>query len=387
MEKNKNNISVLIFAISLCLFTFLSVSAQKKVACVGNSITYGYGLSNPSSQSYPSQMQIILGASGWNVGNFGSSGRTMLKNSGYSYWDDRKYREAKQFGPNCVMIELGTNDSKRWLWDWLGSQFKVDYKDMVLSFLNNRRSPNPEIWIGLLIPGNNYGWDFDNAYIKDKVNPVIKEIALEMGLGLVDLYTPFVGHWSDWYQIDSIHPTVAGAGVIAQKVAEMLLMPKPNITFANGTVSALYGYDFQWYFNGVPVAANQGGNLKDLVVTQSGKFKVSIKINSTNETRILSNELIVSYTKSAYTGVEESRKVEVSVYPNPASTAFKVNVNNPSEIVRVTIFDISGHEVETIAQSAIKSSMELGSSLKPDMYVVHVYGTNWTKSYKVLKTK
>jgi lysophospholipase L1-like esterase len=281
-----------------------SVSAQQlKVACVGNSITYGYGFSDPANQSYPGQMQALLGTSGWDVGNFGSSGRTMLKSGGYSYWDDRKYMEALRFAPNYVMIELGTNDSKRWLWDANGSQFKADYKEMVLSFLNNRHAPNPEVWIGLLIPGENAEWDIYNSYIKDKVNPIIKDVALEMGLGLIDLYNPFEGHWPEYYLTDGVHPSVVGAGLISQKVKEMLVMQKPDVTLANGVVSAPYGYGFQWYLNGVPVAADQGGQSKDLTVSQSGKYKVSIKINSANETRIVSRELTVTANSVAVSGI------------------------------------------------------------------------------------
>jgi lysophospholipase L1-like esterase len=301
MKNHRVNIIVTILFISAF---GIGVSAQQvKLACVGNSITYGYGFSDPANQSYPGQLQALLGTSAWTVGNFGSSGRTMLKGGGYSYWDDRKYMEALRFAPQYVMIELGTNDSKRWLWDWLGSQFKADYKAMVSSFVENRHSPNPEIWIGLLIPGENQEWDIYHTYIRDKVNPEIKAIALEMGLGLIDLYAPFDGHWPEYYLTDGVHPSVQGAGVIAEKVKEMLLMPKPQIAFANGVVSAPNGYGFQWYFNGAPVAAEQGGQSKDLTVVQSGKYKVSIQINAGNETRIVSNELDITANTVPVTGV------------------------------------------------------------------------------------
>ena len=176
----------LAIVVIIYFFGSLNAYAQKqKVSCVGNSITYGYGLSNPSTQSYPAQMKVLLGTTDWEIENFGSSGRTMLKAGGYSYWDDQLYKNALISNPDFIIIELGTNDSKRWLWNSQGSKFKGDYKAMVQSFQN--LSSNPEIWIGLLIPGQKTDWEIYNSYIKDKVNPKIKEIALEMGLGLIEV--------------------------------------------------------------------------------------------------------------------------------------------------------------------------------------------------------
>ena len=49
-----------------------------KVACVGNSITYGYTLEKRELESKsPSQLQRMLGNK-YNVGNFGKSGATLL---------------------------------------------------------------------------------------------------------------------------------------------------------------------------------------------------------------------------------------------------------------------------------------------------------------------
>jgi lysophospholipase L1-like esterase len=167
------------------------------------------------------------------------------------------YKDALASNPNFAMIELGTNDSKRWLWDSHGFEFKSDYKEMVKSFQN--LTSKPEVWIGLLMPGEKADWDIYNSYIKDKVNPKIKEVALEMGLGLIDLYSGLDSNRTEWYLPDGVHPSVTGSGIIAQKVREMLLMPKPEIIIANGMVTAPDGDNFQWYLNGVPVGADKGG--------------------------------------------------------------------------------------------------------------------------------
>ena len=47
----------------LCLFLCTVSFARKrvKVACVGNSITYGIGVSDPDKESYPARLQQMLG--------------------------------------------------------------------------------------------------------------------------------------------------------------------------------------------------------------------------------------------------------------------------------------------------------------------------------------
>ena len=351
MKQIKFNWPVTVIALMSCIWLSISVSAQKqKVSCVGNSITYGYELSNPSIQSYPGQLQALLGTTEWEVANFGDSGRTMLKTGGYSYWDSQLYKNALTSNPNYIILKLGTNDSKRWLWDSKGTSFKSDYKAMVQSFQN--LSSKPEIWICLLIPGEKTDWDIFNSYIKDKVNPKIKEIALEMGLGLIDLYTELDKNKPEWYLADKVHPSVAGAGIIAQKVKEMLLMPKPEISYANGKVTAPDGDDYQWYVDGKPVSADNGGRQKEMAATKTGTYKVSVKISANNETRVVSKELNISEV----TGTN-SKKVlyGITVYPNPASDFVSVQSNNPDTNSGYAITDLSG---KTVLSGLIKNSSD-----------------------------
>lgn len=295
MKQFKFKRSITLIVLFAVLLLSLSGSAQKKkISCIGDSITYGYNFSDPYNQSYPGQLRTLLGTTSWEVGNFGESGRTMLKSGGYSYWDSSLYMNALASNPDFIVLKLGTNDSKRWLWNSSSSNYKTDYKAMVQSFQN--LPPKPEIWICLLIPSENASWEIFKSDIKDKINPKIKEIALEMGLNLIDLYTELDQNRPDWYLADGVHPSISGAGVIALKVQEMLLMPKPKISFANGKVTAPDGDDFQWYIDGVPVDSSDGGKQKGMKVTKTGIYKVSIKLNANNETHIVSKELKVSVT-------------------------------------------------------------------------------------------
>ena len=85
-------------------------AAPVKIACVGNSITFGYALRNPMQDSYPSVLQRMLG-DGYDVRNYGVSARTMLRKGDRPYFREKAFRDALDFRPDIVIIKLGTNDS------------------------------------------------------------------------------------------------------------------------------------------------------------------------------------------------------------------------------------------------------------------------------------
>src|SRR4051794_25029443 len=87
-----------------------------KLACVGDSITFGAGIQDRDHDSYPAQLGRMLGEA-WDVRNFGVSGATMLKKGDKPYDKQKAYRDALAFKPDVVVIMLGTNDSKPQNWD------------------------------------------------------------------------------------------------------------------------------------------------------------------------------------------------------------------------------------------------------------------------------
>ena len=75
-----------VFCKSLLLLFFItciSFGQTIKVACVGNSVTYGAGIKDRELNSYPKKLQNLLGDS-YQVANLGFSGATLLKN-GHKY--------------------------------------------------------------------------------------------------------------------------------------------------------------------------------------------------------------------------------------------------------------------------------------------------------------
>ena len=210
------------FALTLAvgaLFTLgvQSAWAQVKVACVGDSITAGYGLSNPGADSYPAQLAAMLG-NGYSVGNFGLSGATVQKRSDYTYWNTSQYRNSLRFKPNVVVIMLGTNDSKSW--NWNAAKFDADYRALIAQYQGLQS--HPTVYICLIPPvytPNPFGTTFDPGFIQNVVLPAIRAVASETGVTLIDNNTPLM---NPAYFSDGVHPTPEGAGILAQTVAMAL---------------------------------------------------------------------------------------------------------------------------------------------------------------------
>ena len=190
-----------------------------KIACVGDSITYGYGIKNREQYSYPSQLNKILGDS-YEVKNFGVSGRTVLKRGDFPYWAEKAYEQAINYNPDIVVIKLGTNDSKFHNWKYR-DQFISDYTEMIRSFKD--LPVQPEIYICLPVPLYYAGQDINDSVITGQVIPRIDSIGEVLSIPVIDLYQPLSGHPQHFP--DGIHPNADGARIIAQTVASFVTGP------------------------------------------------------------------------------------------------------------------------------------------------------------------
>ena len=135
----------------LCLFLCTVSFARKrvKVACVGNSITYGIGVSDPDKESYPARLQQMLGE-GYTVERFGKPGATLLNKGHRPFMQQKEFKDALAFAGDVVVIHLGVNDTDPRDWPNYRDFFIADYRALIDSF----RVANPEcrILIARLTP-------------------------------------------------------------------------------------------------------------------------------------------------------------------------------------------------------------------------------------------
>ncbi len=196
--------------ISILVLTLSSCSKEPtRVACVGDSITYGHGIKDRLNDAYPGVLSSMLGDR-YDVRNFGVSGSTTMMGTDMPYMNEQAYKEALEFNPQIVTIKLGTNDSKPYNWTE-SAHFKQDLKTLINSF---RELPaKPEIWLCLPVPAMGHAWSINDSVIYNGVIPLIKEVAQEENLPLIDINTPFQG--KKQYFPDTIHPNEEGQKQIA----------------------------------------------------------------------------------------------------------------------------------------------------------------------------
>jgi acyl-CoA thioesterase-1 len=166
-EKRSWKMSWLVTAAVALLTANVALAAKIKVACVGDSITYGAGIQDRDKNSYPAQLGEILGAD-WEVKNFGVNGHTLLSKGNAPYIKSHQYRAALAFQPDVVIIKLGTNDSKPNNWSHK-SEFIGDYLRMIDSF--RKLESQPVVWICKPVPVFPEQWGISDQVVREEIIP------------------------------------------------------------------------------------------------------------------------------------------------------------------------------------------------------------------------
>ena len=187
-----------------------------RVACIGNSITYGARIKNRDRDSYPAVLSRMLGEAYW-VKNFGVSARTLLNKGDHPYMNEKAYQDALAFNPNIVVIKLGTNDSKSFNWKYK-ADFTKDLQTMVDAF--KALPAQPKIY--LCYPSKAYqtGDNINDDIISKQIIPMIKKVAKKNNLSVIDLHAAMDG--MPQLFPDKIHPNEEGAKVMAKAVYQSL---------------------------------------------------------------------------------------------------------------------------------------------------------------------
>lgn len=219
-------------------------SAPIKVACIGNSITFGSGIADRPRDSYSSQLARMLGPK-WEVRNFGVGGRTLLKKGDFPFWKEEAYLQAKAFLPDVILIKLGTNDTKPQNWTY-SREFFPDYRTMVQEL--KALPSHPKIYLCKPVPAFGNRWGINDSILVHGVIPAVEKLAREENLPVIDLYAALSGKASLFP--DQIHPNAEGAGLMAKTIQKALTGKESDLLSAQypGKQSVWHGftrYDFQ----------------------------------------------------------------------------------------------------------------------------------------------
>lgn len=209
-------------ALLLALSASPFCSAQIKVACIGDSITEGAGLANAALESYPAKMGRLLG-DGYLVRNYGVSGRTLLKKGDFPYWNETAYRQSREWNPDIVVIQLGTNDSKPQNWRY-DTNYISDYDTLIASYTNLVSRPRVFLCTPCPVYGNG-AYDIRPAVVRTNIAPKVFGLGERLGHAVIDLHTAMGGH-AEWFP-DTVHPNSRGMTVMAAVIRNAIVGAKP----------------------------------------------------------------------------------------------------------------------------------------------------------------
>jgi lysophospholipase L1-like esterase/pimeloyl-ACP methyl ester carboxylesterase len=205
-----------------------------KVACVGDSITWGVGASS-QFQSYPFQLARMLGAQ-YDVHDLGVSGRTLLSHADSPYIKTGYLAALKAFQPNIVVIMLGTNDTKPQNWPFK-DEFIQDYLALIASIQAVTSKPQIILCTPPYCPRMDSG-SINEPDVLLEI-PMIRSVAKQTGLPVVDVHAATNG-MANLFP-DRIHPTNAGHHLIACAVYHQITgqdftgeLPSTSTTDWNG---------------------------------------------------------------------------------------------------------------------------------------------------------
>ena len=204
---------------ALLLWLFITYAATAadtiRVACIGNSVTYGYGHRAPQKTSYPTRLGEMLGQ-GFHVRNFGHSGATLLNRGHRPYIQQQAWRDALSFAPDKAIIHLGLNDTDPRNWPNYRDEFIPNY----LALIDSLRKANPkvEIWVCRMTPifHGHHRFKSGTRDWHAQIEQAIEKVALIADVHLIDLLEPLY-HRPDLFA-DALHPNAEGAEILARTV-------------------------------------------------------------------------------------------------------------------------------------------------------------------------
>ena len=211
-------------ALILCGYTTLRIPprqrpGKRRLACVGDSITYGCTLPLFFRYRYPAVLQQMLGDR-VQVGVFGVNDRTLQDSGNKPIRREKAYGQSLAFRPDTVVIQLGTNDSKDSNWT-SEEAFRQQYAELIREY--RTRSGCRRVLLctpPCAFPPRHRLFYLTNDARLERVPGIaalVRSIAEAEGAELVDLYARTEGK-RELFGPDGLHPCAAGARAIAEEI-------------------------------------------------------------------------------------------------------------------------------------------------------------------------
>lgn len=206
----------------------LATQTVVKVACVGDSLTFGFGLpeATRAKMSYPGVLGFRLGG-GYEVRNFGHSGATLMNLDWLPpLMKTDEYKKSLEYKPDIVILMGGTNDGAPRNWQH-ADQFNEDMKTLVKSYVTLPSHPRVYLMIPPRICTKAEGGVLDDEQchnVNQLLPPAIRNFAKSMALSVIDARTVITTR--NCYTPDGIHMSELGSKKLGNQVAFVLLKKK-----------------------------------------------------------------------------------------------------------------------------------------------------------------
>jgi len=205
--------------------------AQQRIACLGDSITFGARIADRLHSSYPSWLNDYLGES-FEVRNFGVGGATMLRSADNPYHASDAFRDALEWRPDLAVVILGTNDTceNQRRQNWRHADSLADDAQQLVASLHGT---NPDMRVLLCSPTGMFA-------NKAGLSPARKADLLARAPRLAECaaaarrvaeqtehveYLELTNTLREQDVGDGVHPTAFGAERLARRIAEAIRHP------------------------------------------------------------------------------------------------------------------------------------------------------------------
>ena len=177
-----------------------AATSRPKIVVLGDSLTAGLGLQ--PSQSYPAvlQQRLTEAGYGWEVVNAGVSGDTTAAGL------DRLDWALDEPNVKILVLELGANDGLRGL-------PPADIEKNLATIIERARARGIAVLLAGMEAPPNYGPDYTLAFHR-----VYPDLARKYHVPLIPFLLDNVAGIPSLNQADGIHPTAAGAQIVADTV-------------------------------------------------------------------------------------------------------------------------------------------------------------------------
>lgn len=207
------NILVVLFSFwAVCGNVLADDSAERiRVACVGDSITFGDQVKQRTENCYPAVLGRALGDK-YDVRNFGACGASASRSAWHNYWKLKEFRASLEFKPNIVVIMFGTNDTNPKNWQRTQNTITKAFNELIDTY--SALETKPKIY--LCLPVECFGSKYADEACLKMVRKEIRAVAKERGIEIINMYAALKGK-KELFP-DNLHPNAEGARIMAEKV-------------------------------------------------------------------------------------------------------------------------------------------------------------------------